>query len=211
MILIGQFDSPFVRRVAVTLHCYDIAYTRQPWSVFSNMKEMRGVNPLVRVPALILDSGETLIDSGAIIDHLDELAGPDCALTPRTGIARRQVLQTVALATGAMEKTMKTFLERYFHNQETISRDYEGRMLGQLSGALDHLEMQCGTMWFDGQKMTQGDVSITCLIGYLKTRLPDAWRPLIYPKLTALADHCETLEVFIKARASADEGIPARS
>ncbi len=85
MILVGQFDSPFVRRVAVTLHHYHMPYTRNPLSVFRNVEDMRRLNPLVRVPALILESGETLIDSGAIIDCLDEMAGPARALTPPMG------------------------------------------------------------------------------------------------------------------------------
>ena len=71
MILVGQYDSPYVRRVAITLHLYGISFTRNPISVFTNAREMARINPLVRIPSLILDSGETLIDSTAIIDHLD--------------------------------------------------------------------------------------------------------------------------------------------
>ena len=93
MILVGQFDSPFVRRVAVTLHHYHMPYTRNPLSVFRNAEDMQKLNPLIRVPALILDTGETLIDSNAIIDALDEMAGPARALTPAHGPERRKVMQ----------------------------------------------------------------------------------------------------------------------
>ena len=57
MILVGQFDSPFVRRVAVTLNHYHMPFTRNALSVFRDMKDMQKINPLVRVPALILESG----------------------------------------------------------------------------------------------------------------------------------------------------------
>ena len=85
MILVGQFDSPFVRRVAVTLNHYHMPYTRNPISVVRDVGEMQKINPLVRVPSLILETGEVLIDSTAIIDHLDEMAGPARALTPAHG------------------------------------------------------------------------------------------------------------------------------
>ncbi|MGL4592714.1 MAG: glutathione S-transferase N-terminal domain-containing protein, partial [Aestuariivirga sp.] len=74
MILVGQYDSPFVRRVAVTLHHYHMPFTRNTMSVFGDAKAMQKINPLIRVPSLILEGGETLIDSGAIIDALDEMA-----------------------------------------------------------------------------------------------------------------------------------------
>ena len=90
MILVGQFDSPFVRRVAVTLNHYHMPYTRNPISVFRDVGEMQKINPLVRVPSLILETGEVLIDSAAIIDHLDEAAGPARALTPAHGPERQQ-------------------------------------------------------------------------------------------------------------------------
>ena len=89
MILVGQYDSPFVRRVGVTLHLYEIPFTRNAISVFTDAGEMAQINPLVRIPSLVLDSGETLIDSAAILDTLDEMVGPSRALTPASGAVRR--------------------------------------------------------------------------------------------------------------------------
>ena len=85
MILIGQYDSPFVRRVAVTLQHYDIPFKRRVISVYGDFERMLAVNPLGKVPALLLDSGEVLVDSQMILDHLDEAAGPERALTPPVG------------------------------------------------------------------------------------------------------------------------------
>lgn len=72
MQLIGVNRSPHTRRVAITLHIYGIAFEQRPLSGFGNRTEVRAANPLGRIPALVLDSGETLVDSGAITDHLDE-------------------------------------------------------------------------------------------------------------------------------------------
>lgn len=75
MRLIGVNRSPFTRRVAITLHIYGVAFEQRPLNGFGHRAEVRAANPLGRIPALVLDNGETLIDSGAIIDYLDEVHG----------------------------------------------------------------------------------------------------------------------------------------
>jgi glutathione S-transferase len=210
MILIGQYDSPFVRRVAVTLHHYHMPFTRNALSVFSNVQQMKKINPLVRVPALSLESGETLVDSGAIIDYLDEMAGPARALTPAHGPERRRVLRAVALATGAMDKAVQVFYERHFHTPKTLSHDWEKRCLTQLSGTLAELEHSCGAPWFFDNTMSQADVTIGCLISYLKLRVADAFPADKYPKLHSLSLHCEMRDEFVASRPSSDEVMPAR-
>jgi glutathione S-transferase len=74
MILIGQFDSPFVRRVGIALRLYDLPFEHRPWSTFGDADKIAPYNPLRRVPTLVLDDGEVLIESTAILDHLDETA-----------------------------------------------------------------------------------------------------------------------------------------
>jgi glutathione S-transferase len=210
MILVGQFDSPFVRRVAVTLNHYHMPYTRNPLSVFRNVAEMQKINPLVRVPALILEDGETLIDSSAIIDYLDEKAGPARALTPAHGPERRKVLQPVAIATGTSEKAVALFFERLFHSDKHINRDFEKRMQSQIEASLARLESDCGTPWFHDAHMSQADVSIGCMLGHLKMRVPEAFPANKYRKLHALSQHCEMREEFVKARPAPDETVPSR-
>jgi glutathione S-transferase len=104
MILVGQYDSPYVRRVAVSLRVLGLAYEHDTRSVFADFDAMRRVNPLGRIPSLILPGGETLIDSAAILDWLDESVGPERALIPRAGTERRHAQQLIALATGAIDK-----------------------------------------------------------------------------------------------------------
>jgi glutathione S-transferase len=100
MILVGQYDSPYVRRVAISLHALGLDFERNTMSVFADADAMRRINPLGRVPSLVLDGGETLLDSAAILDHLDETVGPARALLPPAGAERRRALQIIALATG---------------------------------------------------------------------------------------------------------------
>src|SRR5499427_1644563 len=85
MFLIGQYDSPFVRRVAIAMRLYGIAFEHRPWSTFGDAELIAPYNPLRRVPTLVLDSGEALIESTAILDYLDETVGPERAMLPAQG------------------------------------------------------------------------------------------------------------------------------
>src|SRR5207245_1985892 len=87
MILIGQYDSPFVRRVALAMRFYGIAFEHRPWSTFGDADKIAPYNPLRRVPTLVLDNGEALIESTAILDHLDELAREQDKVTGEAMIA----------------------------------------------------------------------------------------------------------------------------
>src|SRR3954447_8723517 len=107
MILVGQYDSPYVRRVAVSLRLLGIAYEHAPLSVFADAQAMRAFNVLGRVPTLVLDGGEAIIDSAAILDWLDETVGPERSLLPPHGPERRQALRLVALATGVADKAIQ--------------------------------------------------------------------------------------------------------
>jgi glutathione S-transferase len=209
MILVGQYDSPYVRRAAVTLHLYGISFTRNPISAFTDVAEMARINPLVRIPSLVLDDGEVLFDSGAIIDHLDETVGPDMALTPRSGKERRRVLQATVTAAGAIDKAGATVYERHFHAGSHLNPDWVARCLGQLKGGLRWLESQLEAEWLTGPKMTQADVITACMVGYLKLRLPEALRDGDYPGLERHSVACEKMEAFVAARPSPDEVMPA--
>ena len=71
MILIGQYDSPFVRRVALALRFYGLAFEHRPWSTFGDADKIAPYNPVRRVPTLLIDGNEALIESTAILDYLD--------------------------------------------------------------------------------------------------------------------------------------------
>jgi glutathione S-transferase len=210
MILVGQYDSPFTRRVAVTLHHYRMPFTRDTKSVFGDAKAMQKINPLIRVPSLILQTGEILIDSVAIVDFLDEQAGPARALVPPHGAERRNILQVTALAQGAAEKAGQVVYERFFHEPKAINGEWEKRCFGQLTAALEKLEARCGAPWFFDMKMSHADVMTGCLIGYLKLRLPEAFPSGSYRKLHALALHCETREEFVKSQIAPTETMPKK-
>lgn len=138
--LVGVNRSPFTRRVAITLQVYGIPYRQQPLSGFGSRPEVRTRNPLGRIPVLILDDGETLVDSSAIIDHLDEVHGRDRALVPPAGADRRAVLKVAALMMGACDKGLAAAYERNHHPPEKVHQPWIDDCLVQMKSALSAVE-----------------------------------------------------------------------
>lgn len=164
MILIGMYDSPFVRRVALALAIYELPFEHRPWSVFRDADKVARFNPLIRVPTLVLDDGEVLVESSAILDTLDERVGAK-ALIPRSGDARRHQLQTCALALGTADKVVSLIYERAVHARATT--DWNARCQRQIGGALDVLEArraQVETAWWFGDALGHADIAVTCAL-----------------------------------------------
>src|ERR1039457_1073492 len=112
MLLIGMYDSPYVRRVAISMKLCGIAYEHGDWSVGTDFERIRRSNPLVRVPTLVLDDGEVLLESAMLLDYLDELVGPQGGLLPRVGRERRTALKLIAAAGGAADREAPRALAR---------------------------------------------------------------------------------------------------
>jgi glutathione S-transferase len=208
MILVGQFDSPYVRRVGISLLMLDLSYERDRRSVYADADAMRTINPLGRIPSLILDDGEVLIDSNAILDHLDELAGPERALIPPRGAPRRRALRTIALATGAIDKAGTITAELALRPPDKQYAPWLDRCRTQLATTLAALEAETGPTWHGGDRPMQADITIASMIGYLRLRLRDAFPAGAYPALARLADACEALPSFERTRPADDEQMP---
>src|SRR5258707_14456661 len=72
MILIGQYDSPFVRRVAIALRLYDLAFEHRPWSTFGDSDRIAPYNPLRRAAAPVLGGGGAVIARTRILAYFYE-------------------------------------------------------------------------------------------------------------------------------------------
>jgi glutathione S-transferase len=140
MILIGVNRSPYTRRVAIALRAYGVAYEQRDLNGFGHREEVRAANPLGRIPALVLDSGETLIDSAAIVDHLDEAYGGDQPLTPRAGADRRAVLKVAAMMMGACDKGLQAAYHRNHTPEEKWHQPWIDDCMAQMTNALAAVE-----------------------------------------------------------------------
>jgi glutathione S-transferase len=161
MILVGVNRSPYTRRVAITLNVYGFPYEQRQLSGFDNRAEVRHSNPLGRIPALVLDSGETLVDSGAIIDHLDEVHGRDRALTPAAGADRRAVLKVCALMMGACDKGLQAAYERNRQPPEKQHQPWRDDCVAQVTNALAAVDQMVdpGQPYLLLGRLTQADIT----------------------------------------------------
>jgi glutathione S-transferase len=192
MILVGQYDSPFVRRVAVSLRVLGFGYEHDTRSVFGDFDSMRQTNPLGRIPSLILDSGETLVDSAAILDWLDETVGPERALIPPSGEKRRRALQTIALATGTIDKIGAANYERLIRPSTLRWPEWIERCLTQCRGGLDALEK---LEWPEG-RIDQALITTACMLFYIINTDPDFLPADRYPVLRGVAARCARMLAF---------------
>lgn len=197
MILIGQYDSPFVRRVAIALRLYDLPFEHRPWSVFGDGERLVAFNPLKRVPTLVLDDGAVVIESAVILDYLDELAGPDRALIAARGPERREALRVCAFATGLGDKAVSLVYERVLH--EVQSPVWTDRCRQQIGGVLDALNAERArrpaAYWF-GDRIGHADIAVACVFRFTREAHPTLFAAPAWPALAAHAERCEALPVF---------------
>lgn len=197
MILIGQYDSPFVRRVGIALTLYGIPFEHRPWASFGDADRIRPFNPLTRVPTLVLDDGDVLIESHVILDYVDSLVPAERALYPRAEPARRRALKTAALATGIADKAVALFYEQRLH--DAVSDLWVKRCRAQIEDALAVLEndraARRSVFWF-GDEIGHADIAVAVMLRHLNDSHPAMVPMESYPALADHARHCEALPAF---------------
>lgn len=197
MILIGQYDSPFVRRVGIALTLYGMTFEHRPWSIFADADKIRPYNPLTRAPTFVLDDGTVLIESHLILDYLDNLVPEERALFPRREPARHQALKVAALATGMADKGVSLFYEMRLHKD--ASPVWVERCRGQILGVLAELEADRAARatgyWF-GDYIGHADIAVAVALRFLNEAHPGLARMENYRALTDHAAQLEALPVF---------------
>lgn len=185
MKLVGRLLSPFVRRVAATLNLYGIPWEAMPLATTTDGAAIRAINPLGRVPALILDDGEVLVESSAILDHLDALAG-DAALMPRDGAERRAVMRATSLALGAADKTVAAYTETQRRPEAVRWAEGGEALTAQALGGFAALEAMADGDHLCLGRLTQADVSAVVALDFACRVLPAAIEGR-FPRLRALS------------------------
>lgn len=195
MKLIGSLTSPFARKVRVALIEKNLPYefvNDQPWDADTQVPKF---NPLGKVPALVLDSGETLFDSNVLIEYL-ELLDATPVLLPRDATQVLRVRQLVALADGIMEAGIAMLLEDR-RPVEIQHAPWVERQRGKIERGLDALALLLGhKTWLHGDALSAADVAAGCMLLWLDFRQPDnPWRRNL-PVLSVYADRLAARESF---------------
>jgi glutathione S-transferase len=202
--LIGQYDSPFVRRVGIALTHAALPFARLPWSVFSDARRLGTVNPLGRVPALVLEDGRVLVDSHAMLDHIDRRTG--VPMRPASGAARDEALRCEGLAVGLAEKAVALLYEARLHR--VPDGEWMARCRAQMAAAALALEAEAARrpspFWF-GDSLSHADIALACAWRFVREAHPGA---LAEQRLLGLVAQCAALERLPAFRAVVQPFIP---
>ena len=199
MQLIGYYESPFARRVGITLMLYDIPFEHRAVPT-SNRAVVEPLNPLGRIPMLVLDDGETLIDSTMIIDHLDALVGPKRALTPPSGPQRRAVNNIVAVALGTAEKYVASYYEMSKRPESHRWGPWLDKLEGQVASGLRWLDAQMKGPRMLGDAITHADVATVVAFEAARFDMPHLAPDGAFPKLEALVKSVADVPAFTETR-----------
>ena len=204
MKLLGHYLSPFTRRVAVSLNVLEIPFELEELSVIQQPERVRPHNPVLRIPTVVLDDGEALIESDAILDEIDQMVGPTRALVPSTGPRRRRVMQITAMALASMDKAQMGYYERRFRPEDKVHQPWIDHNNGQCLGGLRHLDAIAAGVtpsgWLAGTPaMTQADITTAVIVSFVREGRPELRIEDIVPDLCGFAARCEQLPAFRNA------------
>ena len=203
MQLIGMMDSPYVRRVAISLAMLGLPFEHKSVSVFRHFDTFATINPVVKAPTFIADDGTLLIDSSLILDYLDHLSPPDRRLMPAAPGERLKALSLIGFALAACEKAMQNVYELNLRPAERQHQPWIDRVQTQLFAAYDHLETAIagreGNGWLLGDRLMQPDITLAVTWRFQQFMLPDLVDPARYPALAAFSKRAEALQEFIAA------------
>lgn len=197
MKLIGMLDSPYVRRVAISLLRLGLPFEHEPLSVFRTYEAFSRINPVVKAPTLVCDDGTVLMDSSLIIDYAEALARPR-SLLPAEPTARAHDLRRVGLALAAMEKAVQRVYEDGQRPSEKRHEPWVARVMGQLQAAFAGLEAEIARQPPAAGDYTIGQAGISAAVAWDFTQrmLPQALAPQQHPALVAFSAAAEALPAF---------------
>jgi glutathione S-transferase/catechol 2,3-dioxygenase-like lactoylglutathione lyase family enzyme len=197
MRLIGMLDSPYVRRVAVSLACLDVPFEHEAVSVISTFEQFQRINPVVKAPTLVCDDGEVLMDSSLILQFVEATCTQGRSLWPESGPEFQHDMRAVSLALAACEKGVQTIYERKLRPPAKQHEPWLERVQTQLQAALQALEqeVQHRPQAF-GKGFSQASITAAIAWQFLHGMQAEALPASTYPALAALAARLEATDAF---------------
>ncbi|MFT5501739.1 MAG: glutathione S-transferase [Woeseiaceae bacterium] len=194
--LIGYMDSPFVRRVGVSAKFLGVPFEHKELSIFRNYDEFRKINPLVKVPTLICEDGQLLVESTLIIDHLETISGK--TLMPDDSNDRIAALGFIGTALVAMEKVAQLIYETKLRPEELQQMRWIERLEQQLTAATIVMEQSVGdgSSWFFGDDISQADISVAIAWRFVQHVVPQMVLAEKFPGLVEFSTRAEVVPEF---------------
>jgi glutathione S-transferase len=184
--------SPFARKVriaAIELGLIDkIEFMPTTVVPAQPNEEYSTITPLKKLPVLILDNGEVLLDSGVIVEYLDQLAGGG-KLIPTSGPARWKVLSDHSMLQGMLDSMLLCRYEKMVRPETLRWQAWADDHWNRAWNGLARFEKQADML---SRPLDLSQIALVCVLGYADFRFADSgWRKA-YPKLDAF--HQKMLE-----------------
>ena len=196
MKLVGPWISGFTRRTGITMKLLGIPFEHLNLNAYTQKDEVRRYSPMGKVPALVLDDGEVLVDSPGIIDVLYEMAGPGKALMPPSGAQRLKALQLIGIGLNIYPKLTALYDESQRPANYRLQSAIEGFAEQAIIG-LKLLEAKARDGWLVNDKLSQADVmAVVCYQGASMFVLPDLVNAKNFPRLAALTARAMKIDAF---------------
>lgn len=201
MLLVGMLDSPYVRRVAISLQLLGLPFTHRSLSVFRTFDAFREINPVVKAPTLVCNDGIVLMDSTLILDYAEALAAPRRSLMPADTAGRRNALRRIGLALAACEKAVQLIYERTLRPEDKRHVPWIERVTGQLRAACGELEAELRKRPENASAQSIGQAGITIAVTwhFMQQTVSQLVREADHPALALLSAHAEQLPAFVAA------------
>jgi glutathione S-transferase len=196
MKLVGPYISGFTRRTAITMKLLGIPFEHLDLNAYVNKEEVRRYSPMGKVPALVLDDGEVLIDSAGIIDVLQGMGAPEKALIPPSGAPRLKALQLIGIGLNIYPKLSALYDESLRPKSHQLQSVFEGLAEQAIIG-LKLLEAQTGDGWYVNNTLSQADImAVICYQASAGFVLPDHVNAQNFPRLAALSERAMKIDAF---------------
>ena len=200
MKLVGKLDSPYVRRVAISLTLMEVPFEHVSLSVFQDEAAFVAINPVLKAPSLMTEDGTVLMESTLILDHIEHGLPPARRLMPEDAPDRTQVLHTLGFALVAADKAVQLVYERTRRPPDRQYQPWAERIVDQVHAAFSMLDARyarCAGDWLLGT-VSQADISTAVAWTFARNEIPDIVTGDAYPALLRLAARAEALPAFLK-------------
>ena len=197
MKLVGPWLSGFTRRAGITMRLLGIPFEHLNLNAYVDKEEVRRYSPMGKVPALVFDNGDVVIDSSGIIDVLLEMIGPEKpALMPPSGPARLRALKLLGIGVNIYPKLSSLYDETLRPKEHQLQSVFEALAEQAIIG-LHLLEAETGDGWLVNDTLSQADImTVICYQGASAVVLPDHVSAKNFPRLAALAERAMKIDAF---------------
>jgi glutathione S-transferase len=198
MRLIGMLDSPYVRRVAISLECLGVAFEHEAVSVFSTFAKFQSINPIVKAPTLVCDDGEVIMDSSLILQFIEAVKVKGRSLWPSDPLELQHDFRALSLALAACEKCAQTIYERNLRPAAAQYEPWLSRLRGQLLAAFAGLEQEVAARPRAFVRLSHASIAAAVAWQFTHSELPSVVSPAEHPALSALSERMERFPAFQK-------------